>query len=625
LQTPADTSERVLFGNFEFDCRTGDLRRDGASLKLEPQPAKVLGVLIRSAGRVVTRAELAQQVWGEETFVDFEQGLNYAIRRIRIALDDVAERPQFLETLPKKGYRFIAPVSHAPQNKAPALSAVAPASTAVPPSKPAQSRRTLLWISAATLLLAAGIFTTVRLSRRNGEAAVGRPVQSIAVLPLRNLSNDPEQEYFSEGMTDELITDLAKVNGLRVISHTSVERYKQGTTPLPQIARELGVDAIVEGTVTRAGNRVRISAQLIDSRTDMHLWAESYERELPDVLALQDVLANDIADGIRPKVASKQSASLSESRKTNPEAFDAYLRGRYLWNKRNSQAIGKATEYFQEAIQKDPNFALAYSGLSDCYWIGWGAKIDHPLAEQYARKAISLAPDLAEGHASLGMILIHNRDLDAGQKELRRAIELNPNYAMAHHFYSTYLLSVGLTDDALAESDLALQLDPFGVAVNSMRTFILIDSNKLDQALTQANRVAEIAPQTAPAYELLSRVYWLQGRVPEAIDADRKSGTINLFMQWVRDQDEVEAVYTRSGVQAARLRAAQFNEKDKGAFSAAYLYGLAKDNDQAFENLDAAYSRKDEISLEIKTAPEFASVRNDPRYPALLRKLGLAP
>jgi TolB-like protein/DNA-binding winged helix-turn-helix (wHTH) protein/Tfp pilus assembly protein PilF len=620
LQTPTDSSERVLFGNFEFDCRTGDLRRDGNSLKLEPQPAKVLAVLIRNAGQVVTRAELVLEVWGAETFVDFEQGLNYAIRRIRVALEDIAESPRFLETLPKKGYRFIAPITNASQDNTTEFPATPHAVAPAP-----RSRRALLWTCAGLLaipLLAAGIFATLRLSHRTAAVAANHPVQSIAVLPLRNLSNDPEQEYFSEGMTDELITDLAKFDGLRVISHTSVERYKQGTTPLPQIARELGVDAIVEGTVTRAGNRVRISAQLIDARTDTHLWAESYERELSDVVALQDALANDIADGIRPKVAPKQPVNPSESRKTDPEAFDAYLRGRYLWNQRTAESAGKATVYFQQAIQIDPNFALAYSGLADCYSVTWAWKNNDPVAEQYARKAISLAPDLAEGHASLGIVLLFERQFDAAQKELRRAIELNQNYAMAHHFYSSYLLTVGLTDDALAENNRALQLDPFGLAVNTMRALILIDSNKLDRALAQASRAAEIGPQTR---ELLSRIYWLQDRVPEAIEADRKAGTIEHLSQWVRDQDDVEAVYAHSGVQAARLRAAQFREKDKHAYEAALLYGLAKDNDKALQNLEATAAVRDDVFLELKTAPEFASLHNDPRYAEFLRKVGLAP
>ena len=272
----------------------------------------------------------------------------------------------------------------------------------------------------------------------------GHRIESLAVLPLHNLSHDPEQEYFSDGMTDQLITDLAKFGGLRVISHTSVERYKGTQQPLPEIARELGVDAVVEGTVTRSGDRVRITAQLIDARTDTHLWAETYQRDMRDVLALQDELARDIAEEVRIKVTPEQQSRVTAARTASPQAYDAYLRGRYLWLQRNPGAIAGAIDYFQQAVREDPSFALAYSGLADCYWVGWGAKVDFPLAEQYARKAISLQPDLAEGHTSLGAVLLYEHQMADAQKELRHAVELNPNYAMAHHLTPSTLKGIGL-------------------------------------------------------------------------------------------------------------------------------------------------------------------------------------
>jgi len=600
------------------------LRRDGVTLRLEPQPAKVLAVLIRNAGQVVARAELATQVWGSETFVDFEQGLNYAIRRIRIALEDLAESPRFLETLPKKGYRFIAPIANEPVDRSeeePTL----PAESSAQNKPQRHSRRLLIWAGVGLLSLAVialGALAALKYGRRPVAASGDHRIQSIAVLPLHNLSQNRDQEYFSEGMTDELTTVLAKVDGLRVISHSSVERYKEGTTPLPQIARELGVDAVVEGTVMQAGNRVRITTQLIDARTDTHLWAESYERELPDVLALQDALAHDIAEEIRPRVAASQDAHATAAQKTDPEAFDAYLRGRYLWNQRNPEFRDKEIEYFQSAIVKDPGFALAYSGLADCYVLGgWGSKLEHPLpeqyaiAEQYARKAVSLAPDLPEGHVSLGSVLFRQRRFIEAKNELRRAIELNPNYSMAHHFQSAYLFAVGLKEDALAENERALQLDPFGVAVNSFRVMMLTDLKQFAQALEQAERLTEIANETPNTYKLKARIYWLQDRIPEAIESERKFGVLSNLPRWVRDQDELSALYSRGEEHVVSLRAANLMERDRNALEAAYQYARVQNRDKTLQNLKAAWPVADPtMEAEMKYAPEFEFLQGDPKY-----------
>ncbi|HVP49889.1 MAG TPA: winged helix-turn-helix domain-containing protein, partial [Candidatus Bathyarchaeia archaeon] len=353
------TSSLVHFAEYAFDLATGELRLAGTPVKLQPQPAKVLAVLIRHAGEIVTRHTLVEEVWGAETFVDYEQGLNYAIRQIRTVLGDDADQPRFLETLPKRGYRFIAAPSGAVEE--------VPLPTSAP--APSVERPRFPWRVAVACLVLGGIAATVivglnwnRLRQRWWPAMGGHRIESLAVLPLRNLSHDPEQEYFSDGMTDQLITDLAKYGGLRVISHTSVERYKGTQRPLPEIARELGVDAVVEGTVTRSGDRVRITAQLINARSDAHLWAETYQRDTRDVLALQDELARDIAEQVRIKVTPKDQSRLTAARIVSPQAYDAYLRGRHLWLQRTPGAIASAIGYFQQAVREDPGFALAYSG-----------------------------------------------------------------------------------------------------------------------------------------------------------------------------------------------------------------------------------------------------------------------
>jgi TolB-like protein/DNA-binding winged helix-turn-helix (wHTH) protein/Tfp pilus assembly protein PilF len=619
----SNSSRPVRFADFEFDCHSGELRRDGTSLKLQPQPAKVLAVLVRRAGEIVTRQELAAEVWGSDTFVDFEQGLNYAIRQIRAVLKDDAEQARFVETMPKRGYRFIAPLKEEVIPSEAVGSAITPDGPVVP--RKASWRVVTALIAAGAI--AAALVVGFRL-RRGPDPAATHPIGSLAVLPLQNLSGDPEQQYFSDGMTEELITDLAKMGGLRVISHTSVERYRNTKRPLPEIGRELGVDAIVEGAVLRSNDRVRITAQLIDARSDRHLWAESYERNLGDILALQGRLAQDIAEEVRIKLTPQAQSRLATTRKTTPGAYDAYLRGRYLWNQRNAEAIAIAIQYFQQAVHEDPNFAAAYSGLADCYWVGWGAKQDIPLADKYARQAISLEPDLAEAHASLGNVLVREHQMDKGGDELRRALELNPNYAMAHHFYASYLLTMGRPADALAESDRALQLDPFSAPINAMRTIILIDSRKYDEALNQELRLKEIIPKSQWVYQQMARIYWLQGKVPEAIEEEKKTAVLAHSDQWLRDQQAVAMTYKRSGMRAARFKAAQLAEQtrsiDFDGIWAAFDYGGAGDSSGALRCLERTLHDGVDGNLEVQlqTAPEFDFLRTDQRYLDLRHRLG---
>jgi TolB-like protein/DNA-binding winged helix-turn-helix (wHTH) protein len=620
LATVSKDHDRVRFGVFEFDCRTGELRSHGQLLRLEPQPAKVLTVLIRNAGEVVTRQDLIREVWGTETFVDFEQGLNYAIRRIRIALEDDAEHPQFLETLPKKGYRFTAQIDSDEEVDRNSV-------TQLPELKVHPDRRVKLrafFYCLAALIFVSGLLAAWKFRHRTGPMRSADRVTSLAVLPLRNLSADPEQEYFSDGMTDELTTDLAKMSGIRIISHTSVERYKKSTAAVPEIARELDVDAVVEGTVTRRGNRVRITAQLIDARTDTHLWAESYERDLPDTLALQDTVAGDIAQEIIGKVLPKREMDRNTPGGVSAAALDSYLRGRYLWNRRDPDSVAKAEGYFEQAIRDSPDFASAYSGLADCFGVGWGP-VDLSAAEKYARKAISLDPELAEGHASLGITLLLKHRFREAEPELQRSIELNPSYAMAHHYYSAFLLTVGRPKDALAESDRARQLDPFGLAVNTIRTVILIDSNELEGALVQAGHLAEIAPQSSVPYGQMARVYWLQGRVPEALEAEKREGAAKHRDLWVHDQEELGRIYAQNGLLATRRRSAELMERDKDVLSAAYQYGNLQNPEKVIEKLDAIAWKQDIVQLQIRTAPEFQFMRADPRYLGLVHRLQSEP
>jgi TolB-like protein/DNA-binding winged helix-turn-helix (wHTH) protein/Flp pilus assembly protein TadD len=623
----------VRFGNFEFDDRTRELTENGRTLRLEPQPAKLLSVLIRNAGMVVTRQELIREIWGADTFVDFDQGLNYAIRRIRAALNDDADAPHYLETIPRTGYRFVA---HVVPSARPDQSAEVFLSSQSKPEhpavsswgaapKPPQGTRTRQWLTSWRIgalvvipaLLLAAITSAYKYRHHPAATPSSRP-SSLAVLPLRNLSADPQQEYFSDGMTEQLITDLAKSSGVKVISHTSVERYKHSTKSLPQIARELGVDAVVEGTVSRAGDRVRITTQLIDARSDAHIWADSYERDLTDVLAIQDTLAREITMQIQGNITPDKASDLSDARNVPATAVDSYMRGRYLWAQRNPQSIGAARAYLDDAIHQAPRFAAAYSGLADAYAVAWG-RADLPLAEKYAVKAVSLDPQLAEAHASLGIVLLFERRIREAEVELVRAIDLNPNYAIAHHYYSAFLFRQGRLEDALRENDRARQLDPFGLAVNAFRTVILIDSHRFNDALVQAANVAELLPQNPVGYGYMARIYWLQGRVSDAIESERKEGAARHMDEWVNVQSKLQEMYRKAGSRPTYTASAELMVKFK-PFAAALQYGNLRKSEKVLELLKANMHNGDLVT-EIHVAPEFDFLRRDSRFVEIERAI----
>ncbi len=493
------------------------------------------------------------------------------------------------------------------------------------------------------VLLASALFgLNVRGLRSRLLGALGPPrIGSLAVLPLANLSGDADQEYFSDGMTDALITDLAEIGSLKVISRTSVMHYKKSDKTLPEIARELHVDGIVEGTVQRLGDRVRITAQLVEAKTDRHLWARSYERDSGDIMAMQDELARDIAEEIRVKLTPQEQARLTVDRKTTPQAYDAYLRGRYLLNQRNAEAIVRAVRYFQEALREDPDFAPAYSGLADCHSLVWGAKTDLPLAEEYARKALSLQPDLAEGHFSLGTaILLQYRVADA-EPELKRALELNPNLAIAHHIYGGYLLGRGRPADALSENNRARELDPFSLPINVMRGAILIGLRQYDAAIGQLEKAVDISPLSPVPHSLLARIYWLEGRAQEALAEQREEANLSHSPERLgnQEQEEVAAIYAKSGLRAARIKAAQLMEKNyKPSYAApggsvggdalfiAFQYGTFEDRDKVLRWLEQSERDRDgNLLYSLKSAPEFDFLHSDPRYTDLVSRLGLLP
>jgi len=475
---PIPVSQLVRFDRFELDLRAGELRKGGLRIRLQEQPLLVLQALLEKPGELVTCEELQDKIWPADTFVDFDHGLHAAVNRLRTALSDSAERPRYVETVSRRGYRFIGKVENSDE-----LIRVPPRLIHPPTPKP----NLRLWnswtgmfggflgaVAIAALLVAGNVY-----GLRDWLFGSAKPhsFRSLAVLPLENLSGDPKQDYFADGMTEELITQVSKFANLKVISRTSVMQYKGSKKSLPRIAAELHVDAVVEGAVQLVDNRVRVTAQLVDGATDEHIWADIYDRELSNVLLLQSEVAGDIAKQIDLELTPQQQLRLKASaHPVNPDAYQSYLLGRYYWNMRTGEGLAMAGKYFADAIQKDPNFALAYSGQADYFaylTVLGGPEIMKPRdamsqARAAASKALQLDDSLAEAHASMGNIL-HNYDWNwaAAEKEYKRAIELNPNYAMAHHLYAHLLIETGRTQESLAEAHRALGLYPYSPFVNN--------------------------------------------------------------------------------------------------------------------------------------------------------------
>src|SRR4029077_11243654 len=443
----------VRFGVFEADLRSGELRKQGVKVKLQEQPFQILRILLEHPGEVVSREELQQKIWPADTFVDFDHGLNNAIRRLREALGDTADTPRFIETLPKRGYRFIGPVNGK------GSAGVVPVQDVPPVIRPAtvhrRWRRTLAASLVAVgvavaLVLATALGSTFGNLQRWVSAGSSSPsIHSLAVLPLQNLSGDPAQEYFVDGMTEELITVLSRISGLKVISRTSVMRYKKTDQPLPEIARELNVDAIVEGSVLRSGDRVRITAQLIYAAKDTNLWSETYDRDLRDVLTLQSEVARAVAAEIRVKLTPGERESLKTPRPVNLPAHELYLQGSYYLAL--PRGCARAVEFFQRAIQAEPN-ARGYVGLArayDCLSFVEVAPVEFlPKEEAAALEALRLDQNSSDAHLILARTrLDYDRDWSGAEKEFKRAIELNPNSSEAHLDYAFFLDSMGRMEE----------------------------------------------------------------------------------------------------------------------------------------------------------------------------------
>jgi TolB-like protein/DNA-binding winged helix-turn-helix (wHTH) protein/Tfp pilus assembly protein PilF len=631
----------VRFGTYELSLQSGEVRKAGVRIRVQQQPLKLLKVLLEHPGEVVTREELRSRVWPNESFGDFDQAVNIAIAKLRSALGDSADNPRYIETLPKRGYRFIADVSFVdadgrvrrPESVTPSPPVLvaqpgseAQDSTPVVPQRPRRSTPRVLMALAIIAILA---ILSIWFFRSRSHAPA---IRSLAVLPLENLSGDASQNYFSDGMTDELITNLAQISALRVISRTSVMVYKGARKPLPQIARELNVDAVVEGTVLRAGDRVRITAQLIDAATDKHLWSQSYEGEFRDTLALQDRVAREIAEQIQINLTPREQAALKSVRVVNPEAYESYLKGRFFWNKRTADGLRVALAYFNQAIEEDPNYAQAYSGLADTYALlgDWQYAVmtpaqAYPKAKAAALKAVALDSALGEAHNSLAFVLDgFDWDLDAGGKEFRRAIELNPGYATAHHWYAWHLALLGRHDEAIQEMKKAESLDPLSLIINADLAELLTIAHSYDESVKQSRKTIEMDPNFAMAHNQLGQAYLQQHMYEQAVSELQKS--VQLSAGSPTCIANLARAYAVSGQRDAALKLldglkSSSTPSYSHASEIAAIYVSLGERNEAMNYLEKGYAERFNPGVLIR--PAFDPLRADPSFQNLAHRVGL--
>lgn len=627
----------VRFGeDFELDLRAYELRRSDQSLKLSRIPMELLLLLLEQRGQLVTREQIVDRIWGKDVFLDTDNSINAAIRKIRQVLDDDPEQPRFLQTVTGKGYRFIAPIQTTGMSLVPRASGERTPSASesvVGDSAPAREKFHLrLWaisVGLAIVLVAAtGAYWPWLRPRVLHQAAGGRTM--LAVLPFENLTGDAGQEYFSDGLTEEMITQLGRLDPqhLGVIARTSVMHYKNSPEQVDRIGTKLGVQYVLEGSVRRDSGKVRITAQLIQTKDQTHIWAQEYDRDLKDLLALQDEIAREISAETQNALGEHKRVTPINQPSLSPqalEAYDLYLKGQYFWNKRTVEGFQRAIDYFQQATAKDPNNARAYAGLADSYALLGGYSMtpqteSMPKARAAALRALEIDESLPEAHTALALV-VQNYDWDwqkAGN-EYRRAIELNPNYATAHQWYAEHLALQGRFDEALSESERARQLDPLSLIITTDKGAILYYSRQYDQAIEQFRAVLDMDPDF-PRAHMIVFAYAQKGMFADALAHVEKGPWRWSTLAYVygRSRQQLEARNALEKLEQLNQR----QQMDPAAFLRAYI-GMGS-KDEAFAYLEKVYAQHSNALVTLKVDPVYDPLRNDPRFQDLLHRVGLA-
>jgi len=654
----SDGRPRLLrFGVFEVDLRTGELRKQGLKVKLHGQPFQVLSMLLERPGELVTREEIREKLWPGDTFIVFEQSVNSSIKRLREALGDDAAAPRFIETLPRHGYRFIAAVESVVPLPSSATGGAGEVRFQVrsdrtirlqTPETPPLRNRWIVPASAAVIVALMALLVALNVGglRERVLRAVGavRPaaqslratgrepplqIQSIAVLPFENLSHDPEQEYFADGMTEELITNLGKISALRVISRTSVMRYKKTDKPLPEIARELNVDAVVEGTVQRSRDRVRVTANLLHAPSDRHLWAESYEGSLGDVLALQGAVAQAVAREIKVAISPAESSRLAAVRSVKPEAYELYLKGRYHYYKWTPDDFRKAIEYFQKAIEADPGWAPAYAGLATSYgwlWTEGALPPQEALPRFNAALKTALAIDDTDPevrYALAASAFYYRWDWEEADREFQRALALDPNLVEARFEYAWFLASMGRFPAAVAEAQRAVERDPLSVSANLALGSVLFLAHQDDRAIAQLRRTAELEPEDSRARGFLTGIYEQKQMYGEAIGERKKVMTLRGVP--AEKLAGLQHAYQKSGPEGYWRWQLSEAKRRNAPYEIALVCARLGDAGQAVAWLEKAYQQHYCYMVQLKTFRVWDPVRSDPRFQDLLRRMNFPP
>lgn len=635
-EMPDEPSHRYEFGPFYLDRGQRVLVREGKLVPLTPKAFEILSLLVQNAGRALSKEEMIHHTW-PDSFVD-NSNLSQHVFQLRKALGDGAGY-SYIETIPRRGYRFTQDVKRIDSSNHATGEAVSatPQTTHFSGASPPVRRWKMPLLAVATMLV--GVVAVYAFFARDRiwppvPPSVGKVM--LVVLPFENLSGDPQEEYFSSGFTEELITQLGNLEPARlgVIARTSATQYKDSHKDIRQIAKELGVDYVLEGSVRREGDRVRISAQLIQAKDQTHLWAQDYDRNLRDILGLQSNVARDVASQIRLQLTPEENARLANAPPRDPEAYEQYLRGRYLWNKRNPEAYIKAIDYFQQAIARDPGYAQAYAGLADAYALlgsSWSPSIPRseamPEAKEAALKALQLDDSLAEAHTSLAFVMMHFEwNWPGSEKEFKRAVDSDSNYATAHEWYAYWFASQGRIDEALEQMELARKADPLSLIIMADTSEMLSYAGRLGASEQEARQATELDPNFVPAYLCLAHSYAGAKEYQAAIANIDKILALDPDDTWAAS--ELGAIYAFTGEKdksEAVVNRMLNHAKNQGpiAFEVAQVYSALGEKNRAFVWLEKAYEYRDGGLILLNARWEFRPLHNDPRYGDLLRRLGL--
>ncbi len=632
METPPERMRVLRFGPFEANFATGELRKHGIRLKLQDQPFQVLKMLLARPGELVTREEIRQRLWPSGTFVDFDNGLNAAVNRLREALGDSAEHPKFIETLPRRGYRFIGALDGMDPGRVPAVPSVSPFSGVEETAERARP-----WWSGKTALAACGVALAVLLALGTWFSVFGvrgQVIDSVAVLPFASNNLDPDMEYLCDGLTESLINNLSQLPNLRVMARSTAFRYKGKEVDPQKVGQDLHVRAVLSGRILRRGDTLIVQAELMDLAKSSQLWGGQYKRKDADAFALQEDLSKEISEELRLRLTPEEKQRLTKRYTENAQAYHLYLKGRFFWNKWTDDGVRKGMSYFQEAIKADPNYALAYAGLAESYVslgdLGIGVlppREANAAAESAALKAIALDDTGAEGHTALAMARFRcDGDLTSVEKEFKRAIELSPGNAAAHHWYSHYLLAMGRTQEALAEGERAYDLSPIDPEMGVHLQWLHYNLHDYDQVVVQGRKTLELDPSFAETHWFIGLADEQERMYEQA--ASELQTAVDLSGRRISTLSSLGHFLAVSGDRRAALKIlAELNALSKQRYVPSYekalIYVGLGENSQALTELGEAYKEDSYWMFNLKYEPRIDPLRPDPRYAELLRRINL--